>query len=126
MVASAGAGPAPIPQKALTSQNLAAAIQFCCAPDVAEAANVLASKVRAESGVKAAVASFHRNLPFESIRCELLPHLPASWLYSNDKVNLRLSKLAGEILVQENKIERKSLKLYVLLSLDSLRLWVAG
>ncbi|KAM0415881.1 hypothetical protein ACHAPT_013143 [Fusarium lateritium] len=77
MVAAAGAGPEPIPQKSLTVERLAEAIRFCLTPEAAEAAAKIAAKMRAESGVKAAVASFHNHLPQDNLECDIVKGQPA-------------------------------------------------
>lgn len=112
MVAAAGAGPQPIHNQRLTVQNLTEAIKFCLQEETKIAAEVLAQKMRCESGVQAAAASFHRNLPLESLSCELMPQLPAAWLYTKGKRPMRLSKVAAEILLEYMKIEQKDLKVH--------------
>ena len=72
MVAAAGAGPEPIPQKQLNAQNLSEAIQFCLTSEAATAAAKIAIRMKRESGVTTAVRSFHANLPLESLRCDIL------------------------------------------------------
>jgi hypothetical protein len=111
MIAAAGAGPEPIPQKSLNSQNLMEAIQFCLSPDASTAAQKIANKMRRESGVAQAVRSFHANLPLEKIRCDMLPYRPAVWSYKRDGFRLKLSKLAAEVLANHLRVEFKSLKL---------------
>ncbi|RYP78451.1 hypothetical protein DL771_000636 [Monosporascus sp. 5C6A] len=68
MVAAAGGGPRPTPQRQLNSDNLAEAIRFCLRPETAVAADSLGAQMRSESGVKAAVESFHAHLPVEELR----------------------------------------------------------
>ncbi|KAI9741719.1 MAG: hypothetical protein M1834_000104 [Cirrosporium novae-zelandiae] len=111
MIAAAGAGPQPIPFKALTTQALQEAIHFCLTPEAVAAANNIALQMRAESGVKAAVAAFHRNLPTERLPCDILPQLPAVWKYKKSPRPIRLSKLAAEILAEHGQIDRKKLKM---------------
>ena len=111
MVAAAGAGPRPISSKALDSPALQAAIHFCLTSEAAGAAEKIALKMRAESGVEAAVASFHRNLPRESLRCDILPHYPAVWIHSRRKRTFKLSRACAEILVEHHRIDRKELEL---------------
>lgn len=112
MVATAGAGPHPIPHASLTPENLAAAIQFCLTPSAAAAAHDISLKMRSESGVEAAVASFHANLPpIERMQCDIMPDQPAVWKYKKGKKVVKLSKAAGEVLVSAGKIDGKNLKL---------------
>ena len=59
-----GVGPAPIPQKKLTAQKLAAAIQATISDEaMCNRARALGEKIRAEDGVARAVEIFHRYLP---------------------------------------------------------------
>jgi hypothetical protein len=63
-----------------------------------------------ENGVKTAVQSFHRNLPRQTIHCDILPHLPAVWTYKfSSKHTIKLSKLAAELLADRLKIDGKKL-----------------
>ncbi|KAG4286449.1 hypothetical protein FPRO06_07709 [Fusarium proliferatum] len=73
MVANAGAGPAPIPHTELTVDKLAVAIRYCLSPQAATAAATVADKMPSEVGVRAAVQSFHKCLPLERIRCDVIP-----------------------------------------------------
>ena len=96
MIASARAGPLPISHRSLTAKNLADAIAFCLMPEAVRAAFDIACKMRDEDGIRLAVASFHRHLPRSTIGCELVPNQPATWLYTNVRVSLRLSTVAVE------------------------------
>ncbi|KAH6857149.1 UDP-glucose,sterol transferase [Chaetomium sp. MPI-CAGE-AT-0009] len=99
MVASAGAGPEPIPQKQLSSEKLALAIEFCLTEEASAAAKAVSQKMKTEFGVQQAVESFHANLPLSRLRCELLNDQPASWSYVKGNKKVRLSKVAAQILV---------------------------
>ncbi|KEQ80652.1 UDP-Glycosyltransferase/glycogen phosphorylase, partial [Aureobasidium pullulans EXF-150] len=110
MIAAAGAGPKPIHHKNLTAENLGEAIRFIITPETAHAARQIALRMATENGVKTAVQSFHRNLPRQSIRCDLMPHLPAVWTYKvSSKRTIKLSKLAAEVLADHLKIDGKKL-----------------
>lgn len=111
MVAAAGAGPRPIHHKSLTPDNLAEAIQFCLTPTTEAAAGQIAMNMRQEDGVKTAVASFHRHLPANEMRCDLLPDENAAWRYNKGKKIFKLSDRAIAILLEHKKIEMKDLKL---------------
>lgn len=113
MVARAGAGSYPLPHASLDPENLAAAIQFCLTPEAAAAAQEIAIKMQTESGVTAAVDSFHRNLPLDRMRCSIMPDQAAVWAYKNDKKRLILSKTAVNILIEHDKIDAKHIKWYV-------------
>lgn len=110
MVAIAGAGPNPIPYKALTSQNLAEAIAYCLTEDALHAATNIARKMRAESGVKTAVESFHRGLPKNQMQCDILQGQSASWIYKQGRRCVKLSRIAAQILSDHLKLDMKRLQ----------------
>ncbi|KAH6720229.1 sterol glucosyltransferase [Leptodontidium sp. MPI-SDFR-AT-0119] len=113
MVAAAGAGPKPIPHGSLQSRNLAEAILFCLTPEASIAAQRIAEKMKTEDGVKAAVKSFHANLPREAMQCDFLPNEAAAWSYKQGKKNTQMSKLAAAtIMKQSARLDRKALKLH--------------
>ncbi|KAI8279275.1 Sterol 3-beta-glucosyltransferase [Colletotrichum sp. SAR11_57] len=90
VVAGAGAGPLPIPQKELT--------------DI----------MRRERGVDTAVESFHRNIPAASLLCDMLPEQPAAWTYEakgkSGRKHLKLSNQAVTYLIDAKKIKASDLK----------------
>ena len=113
IICAAGAGPPPIPYKLFTAIALRKAILVCLSAEAVAAASNVAFQLRSESGVEAAVESFHRNLPsVERLRCDMVPNQPAAWRYRKGRKNLKLSKIAAEILCKNNKINRKRLKVY--------------
>jgi hypothetical protein len=67
--------------------------------------------MESEAGVKAAVQSFHRQLPLEHIRCDINPEEPAVWLYSKTKRPIKLSKTATEIILSNAQAESKDLRM---------------
>jgi hypothetical protein len=110
MVSRAGAGPAPIPYTSLTVEKLTAAVQFCLNPDAEATAKNIAVIMKSESGVDAAVESFHRNLPIERMRCHALHDQAAVWTYKRGKREMNLSKAAVQTLIDYNKIDPKHLR----------------
>ncbi|PYI11514.1 UDP-Glycosyltransferase/glycogen phosphorylase [Aspergillus sclerotiicarbonarius CBS 121057] len=110
MVARAGAGPKPIPYASLNAKLLADAISFCLTPAVARSARDFALKMQYESGVAAAVQSFHRHLPLNKMHCSLIPSQPSIWTYKRSKGNINLSKTAVQILIDNGKIDAKHLR----------------
>lgn len=68
MIEKAGAGPAPIPHKHLTAENLAQALEFAVSEPARAAAGVMGEKIRSESGEERGVASFHKHLPLKNMR----------------------------------------------------------
>lgn len=105
MVAAAGAGPKPIPQRQLNSSNLADAIRLCLTPEAAKSAKGLAERMQTESGVRRAVDSFHANLPLSSMRCEIFPDRAACWKVKRSHPPIRLSKAAAGLLVENSQLE---------------------
>ena len=107
MIAEAGAGPKPIPQKSLSTQNLVDAIHFLGESTTKSAAQNISSQMASEQGVKAAVQSFHANLPLEAMTCNVMPNLPAAWLYK--KAPIRMSKLVAQTLISNGVISLNDL-----------------
>ena len=110
MVATAGAGPKPIPQKELTVENLTEAIRYCLTPEALEAAGRISTSIRSENGVKQAVRSFHEHILSYNIRCDIFPDRPAAWIYKSKGKVLKMSKLAGEALADSSLVTKKNLK----------------
>ena len=118
MVAAAGAGPKPIPQKQLTTQNLAEALRFCLSEKAQSAAEYMAAKMKAEFGIQDAASSFHAMLPVDAMRCDLIHGESASWTYKNSRKLLKLSGLAAEILIRNSEIRPDQLERYESKPLD--------
>ena len=110
MIATAGAGPRPIPYKTLTSDNLAEAIQFCLKSSTQKAANGIATRIQYEDGAQSAAASFHRHLSHKAIPCDILAEYPAVWSYRNSEGTMKLSGQAAEILVDSGVLNAKHLE----------------
>lgn len=110
MVAAAGAGPTPIPHKTLNVENLTAALQLCQEEATRVAAAKIASQMAEEDGVQSAVLSFLNHLPTEKMQCDFLPDQPASWTLKINKQTRRVSRLAAEILVQDEGVNPKNFK----------------
>ncbi|CAI7627318.1 unnamed protein product [Penicillium bialowiezense] len=112
LIASRGLGPLPIPHKSLSAQNLADAIRFCLQPSAQAAARDVARQMRDETGVSAAVASFHRNLPLDRMRCHLMTSEPAVWKLKKGSKPMHLSRLAAEVLVEHHRLKPGDLEPY--------------
>ncbi|RAL15750.1 putative sterol glucosyltransferase [Aspergillus homomorphus CBS 101889] len=110
MVARAGAGARPIPYSRLNSQDLADAISFCLTPQAAAAAQQISAKMRTESGVTAAVQSFHRHLPLERMRCRVMPNQAAAWTIIKSKQKIHLCKPVAQILIEKSLINAKDIR----------------
>ncbi|OQD93177.1 hypothetical protein PENSOL_c034G04596 [Penicillium solitum] len=114
MVAAAGAGPAPIPHQELNADILAEGIRYCFTKQAITAASEIAVKMASETGVQAAVSSFHSHLPLERLSCDVCPRVPAVWSYSTRNINVKLSKVAAATLVAQTLINPKRLKLHAI------------
>lgn len=113
MIAGAGVGPEPIPPGKLTVEALAEAIRFCLQGHVREAAQAIAERMQHDTGVQAAVESFHRNLDVEAMRCDVLPDQAAVWSCSTSgkkKKRVKVSKLAAEAIIAQRPSFAKQLK----------------
>lgn len=110
MIARAGAGPAPIPYKTLNAENLAAAITECLKSETQARALELGQKIREEQGCDVGGKSFHQFLNTDNLRCSLAPSRVAIWRVRRTQV--RLSALAGAVLVKEGWLKYSDLKLY--------------
>ncbi|KAJ5813241.1 hypothetical protein N7447_010264 [Penicillium robsamsonii] len=114
MVAAAGAGPVPIPHHELNADTLAEGIRYCFTKQAVTAASALAVKMASETGVQAAVSSFHSHLPLERLSCDICPGVPAVWSYSTGDIKIKLSKVAAATLVAQKLVNPKRLKLHII------------
>ncbi|PSK54319.1 Sterol 3-beta-glucosyltransferase [Elsinoe australis] len=112
MIASAGAGPKPIPHQDLTASTLTRAIKYCLSTEAATAALEISKRMESETGIETAAQSFHRNLPVENSACQIFPHLTATWRFKENQRHIHLSSLAAAIIISKSGDYAKSLKLY--------------
>ena len=110
MVAKAGAGPAPIPNKLLTSDKLAAAITEALKPTALKRAQELGATIGSEKGSEVGAKSFHDALDFDKLRCSLVPSHAAVWRVK--RTDIRLSAFAAAVLGNEGLLDFTELKLY--------------
>ncbi|KAJ8603699.1 hypothetical protein MRB53_042080 [Persea americana] len=110
MVARAGAGPSPIPNKKLTADNLAEAILECLKPSSQEKAQDLAASIAQEKGSDVGAQSFHQFLDVDKMRCNLSPSRAAVWRVKRTQV--RLSAFAACTLANEGLLDFNDIKLY--------------
>jgi len=68
MIHRAGAGPEPIPHKALTPEKLSAAIKYAISEPARKAAQKMAEGIKSEDGEQKGLESFHRHLPLKVMR----------------------------------------------------------
>lgn len=109
MIQRAGAGPAPIPYKKLTAENLAEAIRCCMLPETRDRAWQLGESIREEKGIDVGGQSFHNHLDVESLRCSITPSRVAVWRVR--RTQIRLSGFAAAVLVKEGFVKYTDLKL---------------
>lgn len=105
MIARTGAGPRPTPYKSLDVAKLTAAIRFCLTPGAVTAAQKIAEQMEFECGVDDAVESFHRHLPLDNMRCNLIPGQVAAWKYQKGENQLHLSSTALQFLVDHRNLK---------------------
>ncbi|KAI1334644.1 hypothetical protein F5Y15DRAFT_401146 [Xylariaceae sp. FL0016] len=110
MVARAGAGPDPIPYKALTAEKLAEAIRVAVKPETLERAKELGEKIREENGAELGGQCFHRHLDVDSMRCALAPSRVAVWRVRRTKTHI--SAFAAATLVNSGYLQYSDLKLF--------------
>lgn len=109
MVASAGAGPLPIPSKQLTSDKLASAINEALKPTALQRARELGARISSERGTELGAQSFINNLDIDSLRCTVAPSRAAVWRVKRTKI--RLSAFAATALANEGLLDFNDLKL---------------
>lgn len=109
MVAKAGAGPEPIPYKALDADKLADQIAFALKPETLKAARELSDSIGQERGVETGAHDFHELLALDKLRCTLDPSRAAVWRLR--RTNVRLSALAATVLINEQLLSYHDLKL---------------
>ncbi|WWC93206.1 hypothetical protein V866_000039 [Kwoniella sp. B9012] len=101
------AGPLPIPYKHLNVENLTEAILFVLTPRAQVAAAEMGRQIRAETGEKRGVDSFHKHLPLLNMRCDVDPTRVAIWW--SDQYCLKLSGASAGLLAKEDKLDLKKL-----------------
>ena len=105
MIARTGAGPRPTPYKSLDVDKLTTAMRFCLTPGAVTAAQKIAEQMEFECGVDDAVESFHRHLPLDKMRCNLIPGQVAAWKYQKGENQLNLSSTAVQFLVDHRNLK---------------------
>lgn len=76
-VARLGVGPAPIPRRHLTADNLARAIEHATTPAVRARASEVGREIAAEQGLKAAVSSIEQTVSGKATsQTQVVPNLP--------------------------------------------------
>ncbi|KAM0324920.1 hypothetical protein ACHAQA_007886 [Verticillium albo-atrum] len=109
MIARAGAGPTPVPFKAMTAESLAASITFALQPEVQVAAQVMAEHIEEEDGAGDTARDFQDRLNIDTMRCDVCPERMAIWRHK--KTNAHLSSFAVCSLVDAGLIQPHDCKL---------------
>lgn len=109
MVAKAEAGPLPIPNKHLTAEKLAGAIEEALKPTTLERAQELGARIASEKGTETGAQSFHANLDVDSMRCLVSPSRVAVWRVK--RTTIRLSAFAATALGNAGVLDFNNLKL---------------
>lgn len=109
LVASAGAGPRPIPSKLLTASNLANAIIEALQPAAKENARKLGLRISEERGTDIGAKNFHDQLPLSVMGCSMAPLRTAAWTFG--KRNIKLSAIAATALKKKGLVNFRKLKL---------------
>lgn len=114
MVAAAKAGAHEcVPHKQLTVEMFVKGIRECLTEEAQINVQKIADSIEKEGdGAENAVDAFHTNLPMQGddcMRCSIIQDRAAVWQMKHSK--LRLSALAAELLVQQNKISYSKLRI---------------
>ncbi|KAJ3098704.1 hypothetical protein HDU97_003789 [Phlyctochytrium planicorne] len=110
MVASIGAGPAPIHNKKLNAERLSSAISFALLPETVQKAKEASIQIMGENGVREGAKSFHRHLPLDAMRCDVDPsQIAISYVPS---LNIKISRKVAEIAINAGRIRPDQLLPY--------------
>ena len=109
LVARAGAGPLPVPNKQLTADNLATAITEALKPATLQRAQELGIRINSEKGTDSGAVSFHKQLEIDTLRCLVAPSRAAVWRVK--RTTIRLSAFAATVLANEGILDFNNLKL---------------
>ncbi|KAL2785872.1 hypothetical protein BJX66DRAFT_48580 [Aspergillus keveii] len=116
IVYRAGAGPAPIPYKELTSEKLTDAIKIALKDETLSKAEDIGAVMRDEEGARNAVCSFYRHLDVKSLQCDICPGRPAAWWVRHSRSHVgrpaKLSAFAATVLVETGLVRPHELVLY--------------
>ncbi|CAG8174951.1 unnamed protein product [Penicillium nalgiovense] len=110
IVSREGAGPAPIPHKQLTVENLSSALGLALSESTKNRAQQVAKMMEKESGVRDGVCSFYRQLNLRRLRCAICQTRPAVWHVKHTKI--ALSAFAASVLVEIGRVKPEELVLY--------------
>jgi hypothetical protein len=80
-------------------------------PETREAAQILSTFIQQEDGVQAAVDSFHRNLPWEKMKCDFHPDQAASLATGHGAKKVKMSKPVASLLLEAGKVKKGDLRM---------------
>ncbi|CAF1511098.1 unnamed protein product [Adineta steineri] len=109
VVQDMGAGPPPLSGRNLRKRDLIKAIKFITNnQEVRENARRISEQIQAEQGCKAAIHSFHRQLPVDKMHSDLESTYAACYYIA--RYNIRISWPVAQVLLVAKKITQSQLK----------------
>lgn len=102
-----GAGPRPVPGKALTTDDLIKALEFVQQPEVKAAAERIRDAILKEAGCDEAVRAFHAQLPLSTMCSDLESTYAAC--YQLKEYNLQISRRVAHVLTIGGRINESDL-----------------
>ncbi|RNJ54859.1 hypothetical protein D7B24_009324 [Verticillium nonalfalfae] len=109
MIARGGAGPMPIPFKALTADNLADSIKFSLRPEAGTAALNMARIIASEHGASGAADDIQARIDRDALRCALSPDRIAIW--EHKVKGTRISGFAMACLIEKGLVDYHDVKI---------------
>ncbi|KAJ5359172.1 uncharacterized protein N7496_011585 [Penicillium cataractarum] len=109
-VSQVGAGPIPIHEKGISSEEVAQAIRQCLQPETRKISSHIKEGLAKERGLANAVSSFYRHLQWENMQCDLTKTSPAVYHIEKGQ-SIKLSAAAAAVLVRSNAVRRSDLNL---------------
>jgi sterol 3beta-glucosyltransferase len=113
VIEKSGSGPAPIPGKEVTVQQLVEAFKFAHKPEVRAAARRIREDLSYENGCAAAVPAFHANLPISRMRSDLESTFAAC--YCLDDFHLKLSRPVAQVLLSASLVKESQFRYHTTL-----------
>ena len=119
MIASAGAGPRPVPYMKQNAGKLAAQIREALHPDVGIRARNIQTRLQQEHGCENGAWHFHRMLNLDDSKCMVTPKRLAVWEVKGR--GIRLSAMAAAVLLERGVLKTEELALYVAPHTENIR-----
>lgn len=102
-----GAGPAAVPGKILTTEDLVKAFEFVHQPEVKAAVERIRDAMAKENGVDEAIKAFYSKLPLSKMHSHLESTYAACYLLKD--FNLQISRRVAQVLLIGKRIEQSQL-----------------